>query len=108
MRALRGETEAQPTEVKAKAKPKYRTAQEDLRDAQLRKEAALMADETEEAVDAKQDEADARRGDANAESSGGEDGAGKSTIILLWYPLCLSIFRPFTRVCSGCNERDCA
>lgn len=68
LRLLRGETEAQPAKSKSKAKPQYRTAQDELRDAKLRQEAEA-AEEADEPGEAQVDAAEIRKADGSAESS---------------------------------------
>ena len=75
---LRGEVTDKPQE--SKAKPQYRTAQDDLRDAKLRAEAEA-AEQDEEAEQPEIRASDTRTAIGNAESSEEEDDGGLSSII---------------------------
>lgn len=72
---LRGEVNEPAKEAKPRGKPQYRTAQDDLRDAELREEAAAAAaaEEAEDVAEPVTDGPEARNGDGNAESSEEED-----------------------------------
>lgn len=72
---LRGEVVEEPQEAKSKGKPKYRTAQDDLKDAKLRAEAEAAL-QGEEAEQPEAEGAEARNADGNAEGSEEESDAG--------------------------------
>lgn len=72
---LRGETDSIPAQP-SKGKPQYKTAQDELREARLRQEAAADA-EADEPAEAEKDEADPRQQDGIGETSDKDDDAGR-------------------------------